>query len=431
MARRRKRKLSKNKDLESRNDDTVTAHPDTLLLDLPPELVEMIAEYLAPGNDLLNLRLVNKEIAACSEKVMLRTHFSHLKILFSVRKSFCYALNIVQHPKLRAAVRSITVYAGQFARQALEDRAFPGTSAPSREDKAGVEKHREWRRRFFELVEDQDQMFADYEDLFYMYKIFFPLRCLAQHISVQIAALRHSQLERLLDGHGELAGGTGDALARAIMHKKDDFRPLTSALCEIEYTKDRVTSFSAGDADFTIPLRLFDPAWRSKDMWVDLQNITSLSLIVGLSSRILTQQDREAASAGFVAFLQSLSSHLKRLDLRYHERRLEAGESIDNAREDRRHVNETFDRVCSAVNFSALEHFTLVKMEARYSSLIRFLKQFASTLQRFRIEAVSIVGCPLPMDGVCRAQFYLDLQAAAGLPMDAGIISAGVDGEWS
>ena len=89
------------------------------LLDIPPELTELIASFL-DGPDLLTLRLVNQGIAARSERHMLKKNFSELRIILDFRPSVNKALEVVNHARLRTGIKLVHVYASWGHHTALD-----------------------------------------------------------------------------------------------------------------------------------------------------------------------------------------------------------------------------------------------------------------------------------------------------------------------
>jgi hypothetical protein len=69
-------------------------------VDLPPEIIEQIAWDIDP-RDLLNLRLVDKYIAASSERPMLNANFKELHIILALPSSLRKALRVVRSENLR------------------------------------------------------------------------------------------------------------------------------------------------------------------------------------------------------------------------------------------------------------------------------------------------------------------------------------------
>ena len=126
------------------------------LLDLPPELADLIASFL-PGPDLLTLRLVNSEIAAKTERSMLVTSFSSLRIILALPASLHRSLQIVKHETLRNAVQSVFVYVDTFHGHVLDnpERLDPAGHA----DCSGEAKIKRDRRRllYSRWIDDQDR----------------------------------------------------------------------------------------------------------------------------------------------------------------------------------------------------------------------------------------------------------------------------------
>jgi hypothetical protein len=86
--------------------------------DLPPEIIEQIAEDVDP-KDLLNLRLLSKYVAASTERPMLKANFEELQIILALPSSLRKALRVARSEKLRTRVSKVCIFVDRFHRTVL------------------------------------------------------------------------------------------------------------------------------------------------------------------------------------------------------------------------------------------------------------------------------------------------------------------------
>ena len=84
----------------------------TILLDLPPEILELIAWNLDP-DDLLNLRFVHSYVAGSTQRPMLQRNYTEVHIMLAMPSSLRRALRLIRHSLLRTYVTTVCVYIGE------------------------------------------------------------------------------------------------------------------------------------------------------------------------------------------------------------------------------------------------------------------------------------------------------------------------------
>ncbi|KAK4953996.1 hypothetical protein LTR10_008600 [Elasticomyces elasticus] len=91
--------------------DSLEDSGKTGLLLLPPELIELIAEYLPPSSDLLALRSTCRDVESHTRRTFAQANFQAKAFLLCDRQSMQALVDIARHPVFGKLLRSITLAA--------------------------------------------------------------------------------------------------------------------------------------------------------------------------------------------------------------------------------------------------------------------------------------------------------------------------------
>lgn len=387
------------------------AEQNNILLNLPPEIVEMTAEYLdAPSQ--LGLRPVNKEVAARTERPMLKANFTDLHIRFCSRSSLINAMRIAQHDKFKRWVRSVTMFEGRFDLAALHETSFPGSVNYECASRQGIASHRRIRAQLFELAEDSEEMertgFA--EDR--LRELFTLLAPHSGRLMLTVTDLLSYDWNRLLqDDILKVCKSENPRLA-FLKGGRHSQLALVNALVALMKTNTRLASFTAGARLCKVPLDLFALGESPRDMQHNFDSLSSLILVLDGDP----SQSCEDHVGKFVDFLHHLAPHLNRFELsHYRPHPGMRGQGVGL-------MSLIVDKMFQSLTLPVLQRLSLDSFNCSYDLLVAFLARHGSHLQDYTLSNGRVTD-PFPGLKVDQQQerLHTDLRKA-GFPIERGIL---------
>lgn len=358
--------------------------------DVPPELAERIAVHL-PSKDLLQLRLVSKEVAARTEIAMLKANFSRLTVVFSLRSSLERALKIARHPFFKRFVSLVTFYVDQFDSEAPGDIRRLRFSAPAYASVSASRRLRDNQLTVYtRLVEDQEEMIRSNTDQDYTTQILTQLQANGEDIGISI-----HEMHRQLDTQGRVFIPKGaieakdchelstDTYVGDIVLAEDvrDHRPLRSILSAISQSKVQLIRLNLHYRK--VPARVFGPTGEFADLHSNVSHLKSFSLSfeAATEQQYLSTEDTDIES--FITFLGRIAPKLRILGLNSESRRgLE--ETL---------FDKIFARMLHAPRFPALTALSVRNLETDYQRFLDHLQRHKSTLKTCHTTSINATGC--------------------------------------
>ena len=348
--------------------------------DLPPEIIENIG-WRALHKDLANLRLVNKQIAAGTERPMLQRNFRYLFIMLAVPSSLRRALRVVRHPQLRRYISEVRIYIDQFPRSVLDDPSLLHPTDPgniSLEAKLMRQKH---RPLYLKWVEDQEWLQTTGNDERELKEIFHWLRN-SKDIEIHVHDLELNFRDPT--GFRKLAEMYGDRIACGPMW--DDHRPLQIIVNAIKESNLQPREFDICTPGCGVPFNMFAPGVGIRLLKANFEQLTHFGLVLrGLRATDgVLSTEREVRN--LIDFLNEQASRLKSFTIstRSQGSAVYAWDDVDAA----------FEMLQSEVFFPNIESLVLYDIRTDYQIFISYLGKHRKTLKSydFRNTMVSNTG---------------------------------------
>lgn len=332
--------------------------------DLPVEIIELIAWEVGP-KDLLNLRLVNKYVAASTERPMLKRNIADLNIVLGMPASLRKALKVARAAHLRKYVDTVAIIIDQFQEDALQTFTAPR--------KTGIRmKH---MRVLGNLIKDQEWLIKTGNDERDLREIFYWLRPLTD---LQVVVLTTSSVLKLPHELSLIKTEFNNVLPVCV--DWNEHRPLQITMNAIKESNLQSSSFVVASLDYGVPFEMFS----SRHGFWDLQN--SFHRLTHLSSdlQVFPGDGRVMSNVNtirkFIKFLETLSSSLESLYLSIR--------CPKNQHFDKSDLDSAFDMLSTKVIFPRLKLLSLANIHTDYQKFIVFLATHRKTLQKYYIHGI-------------------------------------------
>ena len=266
------------------------------VLTIPPELTEHIA-LLADPEDLLSLRLVNREASQRIEQVYIKAYFTECAFLLCYTESLATLLAIVEHDKYGASLERIVICVDQVSHPEQQCRLAPGAKK-DRRSKA--------HKAHVAAYAAQTFMQQDNIDIALLTLIFTRLR---QHANVQEITITDIDTmynhEPLAWGYNTFREEIGDGYTE---YNEDESRPVRLILDALVTAQLPVSKFEVNILDGEIPMSSIVATPRDFNNTRSVfRNLTVLSLQVRIDEAATTVHYKRLASAiGDATGLQEL-----------------------------------------------------------------------------------------------------------------------------
>ena len=344
-----------------------------LLLDLPPELTEAIATDTSE-DDLLNLRLVSREVAARTSRAMLKANFTELHVLFCVPSSLQRGLAVAKHPLLKKALHSVTIYQPRFTEELLSE-----LQSWQAKDRAGRATHRAAVERYTKCLAEQNQQIETNSDRAYITEIFSELKSTTQGVSI---AIRDFTTENPKDWH-RLAS-RADFEGRVDGHWPDE-RAICVVLDAVLEANVQVDQLSVGwgsyfsDEACAIRAATFAGS-HGFDAWgKNFSLLTSFKLV--LDGQYGQQRDDSDSVDNILRLLRASSDTLKALHFSQRISKPSFTRSWNS-------LDEVILRLSREPALRCLASLDIECLHTDYQRLISFLAKHKSTLKDYCLSSI-------------------------------------------
>lgn len=363
---------------------------------------------------------------------MLRAWYEELWVLFPIRKSLQNALHIAQHTKLGKAVRTIDLSHCLLSREALDDFYFPRDDRnETSDDDTAMAAHRRRRLRYFNLLEEQDEMRMSGKDQRLLNAIFHALHAHGQKLSVHLSDLLDQDVGHLShepDDSSYLPIDPAAYHTSFLASAWDNYGTALPAIHAIWTSGVSLTAFEMVTTRYTLPWTIFsDPDVFSR-IRSSLSTITSLEIAFDAKPGSCGRDSQDRDVEGALQFLSSLAPQLKCLKLRAQGAVHDPPVSHYRTHTAMERFRRVCTRMCESISMPQLEEFHLSCDEVGTDALLGFLVAHGKSFHEFNILG-ELVDLEATISRETSIDKFYDNLDVAGFPFDNGLLEVWVETE--
>ena len=376
------------------------------ILGLPNELIEMVAGKVS-HTDLLTLRLVNKELAAKTERVMLDKCYNTLRIILAIPASLTRCLKIAMHPVLGSRITCVYIYVDKFCPDVLQDLRDDASSffeLPATGIEFEGHDDAQARHHLYQVwLGAQNDLRRSRKDQRLLNAIFThlhfagPFKHDISFLDLRSCVTKSREYRQLVQNYG----------AEIPLSRDEDARQLHMLFTSMAKSGTCPRTLSLGGTRYGIPMEAFsviDDVAMTREWFARTEH---LQVEIAINSSKNEDGTEHGNATHVVRFLELFSNSLTSL-------RLSAGtwanivSGPDFGANQLRVMREVFSQIAAKSKFWVLEKVAITHFPTYYADLLHFLGKHRATLKTIEYHSVTVEGTGQPLsvkDGnkKCRA----------------------------